>query len=294
MLDTLHCQSIHDLAILYVFSDQGAALSWRLVNGALLSIYPAAQGAYSLQLSTAKPCCSHRGQPLPAHSVANKDTGIHPCHLTPTTSPARRGLQERQSLRSRVSPVNQTVPGPAPQDRVFLSGPRGPLLESPHQPSGQLRVPTLGYHRPRLVAQEEPQPFKGLGLLLLAMNVLHSLLSSTVSLDTALHSTASRHYKNKTAFSRLPTTPLPPSSAVKTPGPEAQEIHLPCCSGGGEGDDAPACWAWRVAGTLCQGRSRFTTVHGKPPPPPPAASRATAAPAPTPFSSRAAPPFCLQ
>lgn len=87
-----------------------------------------------------------------------------------------------------------------------------------------------------LVAKEEKQPFKGLGLSLLAMNMLHSLLSSTRFLRYCYSTPLSTGIiKNKTAFSRLPLPLLPlplSSSSVKIPGSEAQEIHLLCCSGG--------------------------------------------------------------
>lgn len=110
-----------------------------------------------------------------------------------------------------------------------------PVLGSPfHQL--QLCMPTLAYHCLCPCGQGGKLPFKGLGLSLLAMNMLHSLLSSTRFLRYCYSTPLSRGIiKNKTAFSQLPLPLLPlplSSSSVKIPGSEAQEIHLLCCSGG--------------------------------------------------------------
>lgn len=93
--------------------------------------------------------------------------------------------------------------------------------------------------------------FNGLELLLIAMNMLHSLLSSTrflrycyttPTLSTGIIKTKPPSNLKNSFLTRLPLTllPLPPSSSsVKNPGSGAQEIHLLCCSRG-RGGDAPA------------------------------------------------------
>lgn len=211
-------------------------MRWPPVNG--LST-PSAQGAYSLRSSTAKPAASPR-KATTLHPAANKDTGTS-ASLFSTSSPtcctkAARYYywtlfrqSSKRSLGLRSTPCLFFLPS-----SVALSI------------SCSFVYPLLATTAYVLVAKEEKQPFKGLGLSLLAMNMLHSLLSSTRFLRYCYSTLLSTGIiKNKTAFSRLPLPLLPlplSSSSVKIPGSEAQEIHLLCCSGGGgeEWDDAPA------------------------------------------------------
>ena len=112
-----------------------------------------------------------------------------------------------------------------------------------------------------------------------AMNMLHSLLSSTRFLrycySTLLCQQALEKQNlflaSKTALSQqspLNTgTPPPSPSSVKNPGSEAQEIHLRCCSRGKVGGDAPAFSLGLWLQTLCQGKAiGFRQCKEKSPP----------------------------
>lgn len=181
--------------------------------------------AYSLQLSTAEPYCItteshyHCIQPLTKTQLS-----LHPILNEFTYMLYESGTL---LLLNVISPVKRKITW-APL--FFL--PSSVALSI----SCSFVCPLLATTACALVAKEEKQPFKGLGLSLLAMNILHSLLYSTRFLRYCYSTPLSTGIiKNKTAFSRLPLPRLPlplSSSSVKIPGSEAQEIHLLCCSGG--------------------------------------------------------------
>lgn len=139
----------------------------------------------------------------------------------------------------------------------------------------QLWMPTLGYHCLCPCGQGGKAAFQRARLSLLAMNMLHSLLSSTRFLRYSYSTPLSTGIiKNKTAFSPASPYHFYPSPFLpllsKTPGSEAQEIYLLCCSGGwgrsGTTPLPPRLGMWQQS--LCQGKvTGLRQSMGKPPPP---------------------------
>lgn len=136
-------------------------------------------------------------------------------------------------------------------------------------------MPTLGYHCLCPCGQGGKAAFQRARLSLLAMNMLHSLLSSTRFLRYSYSTPLSTGIiKNKTAFSPASPYHFYPSPFLpllsKTPGSEAQEIYLLCCSGGwgrsGTTPLPPRLGMWQQS--LCQGKvTGLRQSMGKPPPP---------------------------
>lgn len=110
-------------------------MRWPPVNG--LST-PSAQGAYSLQLSTAKPAASPR-KATTLHLAANKDTGISAI-LFSTSSPTCCTKAARYYYWTLFLQSSKRSLGLRSSMSFFP-----PVLGSPfHQ--RQLCMPTLGYH----------------------------------------------------------------------------------------------------------------------------------------------------
>lgn len=130
-------------------------------NGVLLSISPSAQGADSLQLSTAEPCCSHHRNHH--HCIlqltktrASPPPGSQRVHLHVVGKQARyysAVFRRSRSLGLRSTPV------------LSSSHPRQPFPLAPTSAISRSFVcPLLATTACVLVAKEEKQPFKGLGL----------------------------------------------------------------------------------------------------------------------------------
>lgn len=117
-------------------------------------------------------------KPLPFRLVTNKGAGI----FLPSYSETIHldVLQKQALLVTKISPINQnhhsSSAGPASSS---YSSPKQPCPLGSHQPSAAALYPLLATTAYVLVARVEKKPFNGLELLLLAMNMLHSLLSST-------------------------------------------------------------------------------------------------------------------
>lgn len=131
---------------------------------------------------------------------------------------------------------------------LFSSHPRWPfLLDSTWAVNCSFECLLLATTACVLVAKEEKQPFKGLGLSLLAMNMLHSLLSSTRFLRYCYSTPLSTGIiKNKTAFSLVSPYHFYPSPFLPLLSKSLDKKHrksISCAAvgvGGEEWDDAPA------------------------------------------------------
>jgi hypothetical protein len=245
---------------------------WAIVLYAAVCYWVSAQGHLlrALQLSTAKPCCSHHRKPRPLHSGANKDTGIS---LPPYSRRVHLYVVQKRHITTEQYFASQ------PNDHLgsavhvlFSSHPwESFLLDSTWAISCSFECPLLATTACVLVAKEEKLPFKGLGLSLLAMTMLHSLLSSTRFLRYCYSTPLSTGIiKNKTAFSPASPYHFYPSPFLPLLSKSQDQKHrkfISCTAVGGGGeewDDAPASQAWHVAAEPEPRKGqRFKAVHGK-------------------------------
>lgn len=201
-----------------------------------------------------KHCCSHL-QELPLRCVTNKDAAIF---LPPYSLGVHLDvLQKHAILMTKISPSNQNHP-----QAVRYLPPPLPLLQealssSSPQPLAAALYPLFWLPLHVSCSQGGKKPFNALELLLFVMNMLHSLLSSTrflrlfySTLSTGIIKTKPHSIFKNSSFSRAsPNTLTPPPFFLfcQKPWSEAQEIHLLCCSGRGEGGRRPCIHAWHVA-----------------------------------------------
>lgn len=118
-------------------------------------------------------------KPLPFRLVTNKDAGK--IFLPPYSETVHLDVLQKQALLvTKISPINQNhISSSAVPASFSSSSPKKPCPLGSHKTSAAALYSLLATNAYVLVAREEKKPFNGLQLLLLAMNMLHSLLSST-------------------------------------------------------------------------------------------------------------------